>query len=237
MNDVGDPFDTAVAARDRGIAVDLGAPGGPLLVAFGGWGGAMAMPPFEFFRVTSSLSVNRLFVRDLQQCWYHRGVPELGRDIDEVAASIGAMIERERPSRVVVTGNSIGGYAALLFGCLLGADTVIAFSPRTYMGRVRRVAHLEVRGIVRHWRVYGRGVGDRRYFDLRRVIAARPPASEIDFHVHVSSTERVDMAHARHLAGLSNVRTHAYGFGGHALVRSLRDRGLLEPILRDALFP
>jgi hypothetical protein len=49
----------ALADGERSIILDLGVAGGPLLIAFGGL----------------DLPTNRVFIRDLQCSWYHRGVP------------------------------------------------------------------------------------------------------------------------------------------------------------------
>ena len=231
-----EPFVSALADGERSVALDLGVPGGPMLIAFGGLAGAMAIPPFEFFGATSDLPVNRVFVRDPQGSWYHRGAPGLGATIDEVARSLRELIDQVRPSRVVTTGSCAGGYAALLFGSLIGVDTVVAFAPRTYLGRGQRVRHLDHRAIREMWHVYDRRVGDRRYFDLKPIMASLAASSNGDRRVHVSTANRLDLANARRLRGLPGVRVREHAVGGHRLVRALRDSGELGPILQDALF-
>ncbi len=236
MNILSESFESALADPERSVILDLSVPGGAMLIAFGGFAGAMAIPPFEFFGVASEIPVNRVFVRDLQCSWYHRGAPGLGRTIDEIAGSLRRLIEQERPSRVVTTGSCAGGYAALLFGSLIGADAVVAFAPRTYLGRGLRVRHLDYRAIREMWPLYDRSVGDRRYFDLKRVLAAGAERSNTDCRVYVSTASRIDMANARRLRGLPNLVMSEHDEGGHRLVRALRDRGELGPIRKDALF-
>ena len=65
-----------------------------LLLAFGGMVGRIGIPPFEFFSLTGEMPVKRLFVRDLRQAWYHRGIPGHGASLPEVADSLRAMIAR-----------------------------------------------------------------------------------------------------------------------------------------------
>ena len=121
-----------------------------LLVAFGGLNRQIGIPPFEFMRLTGETPVKKLFVRDPRQAWYHRGLPGYSDTLEETAT---VLAERTRgAARTVVTGNSAGGYAALLFGELLGADAIVCFAPQTTL----RMAALHE-------------LGDRRWDDhLRR---------------------------------------------------------------------
>jgi hypothetical protein len=87
------------------------------------------------------------------------------------------------------------------------------------------------------WHVYGRDVGDRRYFDLKRVLTAGTPASGAgaDYRVHVGTLNRIDLGNARRLRGVPGLRLYEHSDGGHRLVRTLRDNGELAQILRDAI--
>ena len=55
------------------------------------------------------------------------------------------------------------------------------------------------------------------------------------FHVHYGTKSRHDQAHARQLRHCPSVVLHAYPYEGHELVKSLRESGELEAILREAL--
>lgn len=52
-----------------------------LIIAFGGIAGALGIPPFEFFNLTKSLDVNKIYLRDFSQTWYLSGIPELFENI------------------------------------------------------------------------------------------------------------------------------------------------------------
>jgi len=91
------------------------------------------MPPFEFLSLTGGIPVKRVFVRDLRQAWYHHGLPGQGDGLLDVARVLRELIDGHDVRRVVMAGNSAGGYAALVFGCLLGADAVLAFAPQTVL--------------------------------------------------------------------------------------------------------
>lgn len=226
-------FRAGVADRTLGVVTDFGAESRAMLVAFGGIAGGISMPVFEFFRIASPLPTKKIFVRDLSQGWYQRGVRGLGASVDEVAASLGDLIARQRVERVVAVGASAGGFAALLFGVLLEVAEVHAFSPQTFLDRENRGRHGDTRWGGQIERLH-RDLGPAGpAFDLRPVLRAGTPSTRC--HVHFGGDDALDAAHARHLAGLANVELHEQAGGGHLTVRWLRDNGRLEPILRSAL--
>src|SRR5581483_3355776 len=109
------PTDT-IDRVEAGVLVQPGPRGAPLLVAFGGVAAGLGIPPFEFMRLTGELPVGRVFLRDLRQAWFQKGIADVGPRPADIAARLQALIDDLEPSRVVFTGNSAGAYAALLFG-------------------------------------------------------------------------------------------------------------------------
>lgn len=51
------------------------------------------------------------------------------------------------------------------------------------------------------------------------------PMSNRSAKIHVSSKHRLDLVHAMNVSSLKGVTVHKSDFGGHGLVRTLRDRG------------
>lgn len=84
--------------------------------------------PFECMRTFAELGCATVLMRDRHLAWYQCGVEGVG-DIDAVATRV-ARLKLKYP-RVITTGISMGGYAALLFGLLGGADEIVAMSPQT----------------------------------------------------------------------------------------------------------
>jgi hypothetical protein len=203
-----------------------------LLVLFAGLGPTHGMPRFEFLRAAAALPVQRLYLRDHAQAWYQRGVAGLGEDIRSTADALAARIEAARPRRVVMAGNSAGGYAALLFGHLLQADAVLAFSPRSFRGWRQRLRHRDLR----RWREFvtlSRAGGvDAAFEDLVAVFGDTPGFGHAD--VHYATGDRIDVLHAERLGPLPGVVLHPHPVGGHALVRSLRADDRLTALLRAA---
>jgi hypothetical protein len=207
-----------------------------LLIAFGGLRGRVDVPPFEFLGVTGDFPVKRMFVRDLYQAWYHRGVPrQRAKTLVSVADRLREMIAPHHVERLVTIGNSSGGYAALVFGALLGADTALAFAPQTTLdpdamaslGDRRWEGHLSA--------LRDAGRMDADWIDLR---TALPRALDGQTRLHVYFNERlaVDRLHAERLRDVDGVRLFRFGHGsGHYLVNTLRDNGSLEHTLRKVV--
>lgn len=203
-----------------------------LLVTFGGIAGGFSLPPFEFNRLTQDLGCHRLFIRDLAQAWYQCGVPGLGGTVAQMADGLRARIADIAPRRTVFIGNSMGGFGALLFGALLDVPEVHAFAPQTFVDRRSRLLARDFR-----WRHQIRGM----HRALRRedaVLDLRAPLRQLGqtrFHVHYGTGDRLDSLHARRLENMDAVTLYPQHGVNHALVKDLRDTGVLLPALRKAL--
>jgi hypothetical protein len=207
-------------------------PGEVLLVAFSGHWGRLAVPVFEFGRSIAGLPTGRLLLREPNNVWYHRGLPEAGSDIAAVRDLLERKIAALRPRAIVGLGASAGGYAALLFGALLGFDEVHAFTPQTTLQRWHRLRMRDFRWRKDFRRLYASG-GTRELFDLRRVLSAGE--SRTTFNVHYCRHERTDVLHAERLGDIPNVVLHSYGAGGHRLANWLYKRGDLLRLLENAV--
>jgi len=218
----------------RGLSLDMASDSRTLLIAFGGLAGELGMPPFEFFGATGGLPVKRLFVRDPRQAWYHLGIIGHGRTIESVAESLKKLIARYDVGRLVVTGNSMGGYAALMFGTLLGADTVLCFSPQTVVDLDILAQMNDHNWDRRLGELAAANALDPRWLDLSRAL---PPVrhSDTQYQIYFDDTYRVDRLHAERLRGIEGVRLYRFGKGGHHLAHALRESGALEQVLRRAL--
>jgi hypothetical protein len=228
-------FEELVARPDTHVVVDLSSDSRVLLVLFGGIAGGVSMPVFEFFRMTAGYPSKKGFLRDPRRGWYQLGIPGVGGTATDVQSLVTTMIQRADVDRVVMAGASAGGFAAMLFGTHCGADEVLAFSPQTFIDPENR-----------------RLAGDDRWQPqidaLHAAVAAKPATLDLlevlptarkqtRYQVHVSTDDPLDLLHARHIAGRPGVEIFEHERGGHRLVKTLRDRGLLGPLLIDALSP
>lgn len=204
-----------------------------LLIALGGIKQGLGIPPFEFMRSLEDMPCDRLFLRDFNQAWYHMGIDDQRNSLAAVLVSIRELIHQHSYRKVVVLGNSMGGYGALLLGHLLQANTVLAFAPQTFIGPWMRLWHGDQRWKEQLAHVHASRQATPAYFDLKRVLKSGRGATTI--HVYYSPSDVLDAVHARRLQGLPGVELHAIADGAHEVVKVLRDSGTLHQLIRMAL--
>jgi pimeloyl-ACP methyl ester carboxylesterase len=223
------PFGRRLQDPSSGYAADLDVPSDTLMIVFAGIRGELGIPSYDFLSISATQGVKRLFLRDHHRSWYHLGVLGLAGSVDELVAELRRMIEGCGAERVVLVGNSAGGYAALLYAGLLGADAALAFSPRTFFSWPARLRRRDFRYRRDAVRLTLRGHPRKRYRDLRDTPAAG--RSEI----HHSTGDRLDTLHAQRMRGIPGYAVHPHAGGSHHLVREMRDRGELGAVLSDVL--
>jgi hypothetical protein len=232
---LGDSHGLGALVRPRpSIQEHMEADSSTLLVAFGGIREGFVIPVFEFSNFTARFGVKRLFVRDLRQAWYHRGVPRHGARLKDVADYLGRLIAEHDPQRVVMTGVSAGGYAALVFGTIMRADVVLAISPQTVIDPEVLAALDDHR-----WDAWAEALTaahalDRDWADLREALPAAGN-SGTRYEVYFAESDPLDKLHAERLGGLPRVKLFRFGRGGHFVVREMRASGALDNVLRRAL--
>lgn len=221
---------------ESGIQIDVERDGSTLLIAFGGMMGKFAgMPAFEFFSLLAreDIEVKRVFVRDLRQAWYQHGVEGAGSSVPEVASHLRELADRSGAERVVTIGASAGGFGAILFGALIGADEVHAFSPQTFLDRRRRALYLDRsnRSQIAALRASSGATGG--FFDLKPLVA--DAAAPTSFVIHYPRYSRTDAIHALRMRTLERVELRAYRMRAHNVVRRLRDEGTLPRLLEEII--
>ena len=75
--------------------------------------------------------VSRYFYLDIHRSCYHKGIQDKSTNIDETVEYLKHKVKKYK--RVIFIGLSSGGYAAILFGSLLGISDVLAFYPQTIL--------------------------------------------------------------------------------------------------------
>lgn len=226
-------FEALLAQPDAHAVLDLRGDAPVLLVLFGGIAGGVSMPVFEFFRLTSTMPGKKAFLRDPRRGWYQLGIPGIGDSAADVRRFLEDVIARANVERVVMAGASAGGFAALLFGVWCGAHEVLAFSPQTFIDPEQRQAHGDDRWAPQITDLYTALPGRDATLDLHEIIASAPALPRMQ--VHVSNDDVLDLVHARRIADIPGVELTEHERGGHRLVKTLRDRGILQPLLLQAL--
>lgn len=202
-----------------------------LLVSFGGIRQGMGIPVFEFYNSIKHIDCDKIFIRDFNQAWYHKGLNTELKDITAIANFLKEKINIESYSRVVFIGNSMGAYAAILFGVMCDVDHVVAFSPQSYIDKFRRFIFRDRRWKQELSQVYSHPGTQRQYFDLRPFL--RKAKYNCSIHIYYSSSLKLDKKHAERLSEIEAIKLHPNPDAGHTLVKYLRDQGLLNSIIEN----
>ncbi len=206
--------------------LDTAAESDTMLISFAVFPAPGGKSAFDFIRSTNPVKVKKLFLRDPHMMWYQKGSPGMGDDVPGVLAFLKNAIAKERIRRVVTIGNSGGGFAAILFGVLLGADEIHAFNPPT------RLRIPDDTSAPDHLAALVTEKGDDiPWLDLRGVMRQHlRPGTKV--YIHYSRGESRDKRHAKYLTEFPNVRLFEYPFVSHHVARFFAERAMLTPLLQ-----
>ena len=229
-------FESALNDKTSPIAIDFDENKHVLLIAFGGLANQIGLPMFEFNKLTSGLkNINKIYLRDQNKLWYHRGLPGMGNNLESIATFLRSYTTHQSTHKVVIFGNSGGGYAALLFGNILQADEVHAFAPRTYINPIKRLIQNNLPS--------GRKIqvllklffyGQKKYFDLKKFF--KPSLNtKGNFYIYYPSEHKMDNLHAYRMKKMPRVYLHPYKYDRHDLIVILKRNGELKKIIKRAI--
>lgn len=204
-----------------------------LLVSFGGIMQGLGIPVFEFFKSLDNLDCDKIYMRDFYQAWYQKGVDENISSIEEIRNYLENIIASNKYKNVCFIGNSMGGYAALLFGNLLNINRVICFAPQTFIDTDNRSEHNDTRWTEQLIAVYDNPAKKTEYFDIKDVLKKNQCRTQ--FTIFYSPQSILDKCHAERLSDIQNVELVAVNEGGHEVVKAIRNSGELHKIIESAL--
>lgn len=218
------------------ILEEINTVSGKLYILFGGIASSMGIPPFEFYNSSRILNDNKIFLRDFSQSWYQTGLPGIGNTAYDIGNFLKSRIKEINPQEIYFVGNSMGGFAAILFASMLGCGKAVAFCPQTFIDPLKRIVHGDGRWrtkifktyILTLWRV------PPPVYDLKRFISKNRCGYSVD--VLVSRNHRLDLTHAKRISEFNHIFIREYDKAGHDLVRHLRDTDQLQSIMMGRAF-
>lgn len=218
------------------ILVDFSVESEALIIAFGSLQ-LNKVPPFEWTSILANVPARKIYIRDLYQLWYLKGLPGIANNPEGIRNCLQPLIAQQECKTIITVGGSMGGYAALLFGQLLEATEVHALAPQTFLpARKGRVLLKTIYG--RAWPILRKQAElmlnrqlDRRYFDLRPFVKDNKHTVN---HLYFSTENEKDTNHARHIGDLKNVQLHEFLDIGHHVGTHMRDNGELGKIFPEA---
>jgi hypothetical protein len=215
------------------VEVREGADPRVVVLVFSGAMGQWGMGQYDFAQATNSIGYSRILCRDPHLMWYHGGLDAQHPDIRTSADLLRERIAALAPRAVLVLGNSLGGYAAILFGHLLGADVVHAFAPQTCLkpDYVRQYRKLDTQAkTAAYERLWSSPAAARDCFDLNSVLARHN--GRTTYFIHYCRENDVDRQAAAWIAAREGVKLQAYDCNGHMVARHIVKERLLFKILR-----
>jgi hypothetical protein len=171
---------------------------------------------FTFYNTTRGLPCDVLYVRDPRKnAWFQEGFLEMPGLDASVAFLQGLAAAYDR---VVVSGASMGGYAAILFGSRIGAARIFALGPQTqlnhnYSRSPRRDVTLRVP-------------------DLSAEVAASPLGQ---MHMMVGVLDAVDYFNVVRLVDLGGAEVYCFEDEDHFLPKSLAKSEALTRLFAAAV--
>lgn len=84
---------------------------------------------YEWYNTRVKNGKKHIFLRDIQKQWYLKGI---NYQINSVDKLLKFLKEETKGYRVITLGSSAGGYAAVLFGSMLYAETIMSFNGRFF---------------------------------------------------------------------------------------------------------
>lgn len=184
-----------------------------LIVSFAGYAKQVGgIPRHEFVRFleTQFAHTSRHFYMDPDVNLYHNGIRGLTKSVDETADYLRKEVQGYR--NVLFLGASGGGYAAILFGSLLGVQSVVAFIPQT-VRRAKTGVDEKYRDLVPHMHA------ETQYYLYGDVTISDP----LNIH-HISHCERVADLLNVHVTRLPDVH-----------LPTMRDNGTLKEAIHNAI--
>ena len=197
-----------------------------VVIVFGGTHHRLWIAFSLLHEILRRTGVSVIYCRDLQRLWYEAGIIGLGEDFASTLQGFRALIRRYGATRVLTLGNCMGCLGALRHGLLLGAQGVLALSPK-----LRLLADPEPP----QERHRFKPLAENRcatHRNIRREYLEAPSRPKVTLVFGEDCAEDSDDAHA--MANVGGVTLA--GIPESSDTNSVKDlivRGLFEPLLRD----
>lgn len=200
-----------------------------MLIVFTGHRTDIGVATLDFFNIVGDMPVNKMFQADPKRHWYHDGIRGVGSEIKEDSEALRALCEKQHFKSIVTIGNSAGAYTAILFGVLIGAKNVLAFSPHT---RIKKMNDAHNPALLEQMLLSNpRSSGFFR--DLRHVIQQ----CNIDTKINIiyPKYNRLDHRHASYINDLAPVKSIGLPTMFHNLIKVLKEMGRLKQLIESAV--
>jgi|TARA_B110000495_G_scaffold203404_1_gene226923 hypothetical protein len=202
-----------------------------IFVIFGGILQALGMeiPPFEFVNSLKEKKLDVIFIRDFKQAWYSFGVEGLGKNIEETSNNLCNKISKY--NHIITMGNSMGGYAAILFAEMINANFSIAINPQTFIDKKNREVFRDNRWNDNISKIHEKII-ESKYFDLKNIVSDSLD-KKTRHMVFFGENEELDKNHAIRFLNNENFKIFMVKNTNHDAAKHLKNEGILDKILNS----
>lgn len=194
-----------------------------LVISFGGCGinPDTGESMYAMVNLLRDEEVSKVYLRDQFGSWMLNGIRGFSVDVASTVTALRKVIDGLNPSWVTATGGSGGGYAAILYGTLLGADRVFAINPQTLLQPgVQCFAHGGL------YRLKWTNPADWAYHDLLNL-----PVTDTPIEIAHGSGESVDRFHSGRMGERAGVTLLPFKGTHGQLAPDMRDHGILAEMV------
>ena len=241
-----------VPSETGNVTAEFSGPGKPLVITFGFYADpATTVAAFEFqgrlkkLELITGRELNKLFLREPSMRWYLAGIEGISHDVASTAEALRDAVDRAGAASVTVIGQSMGAYAAILYGALIGADKVISFGPLSRFDRRTWRLMNETRWLPPLDAYEASGVDASAYTDLPRFLAAHDgPLPDIDLiygawagpGTNIAEVTAIYSAHAVRFVDTPAAHLLPVHHAQHAVVEYFRANGVITEVLAQRMF-
>lgn len=181
------------------------------------------------------LDLNQMYIADLDYCWWlgeYKGIEGCG--IEAAIKFIKDKIQKHNIKKVLTIGSSKGSLGALIFGTLLNADSVYAFSPKTKMASSTNKKYKVYDNLEKVKQRLPDFSYDRNNFNVRELILKLKPKTK--YNIFYGDACNGDITFVNYISDLENVNLFTVpsdkhsGIGKHFLANGLLKKMLEEEV-------
>ena len=191
-------------------------------------------PLFNFRSALKPYSdFDKLYIRDLNRMYYMEGLVNCAPSISELQSLIENFKYSKQYKTVITMGASSGGFAALLYGNLIGADKIIAFNPQTVLSTEKdTLIQDSLFAVDRAKFLRSQNKDDKFYQQCLNLKNFIPFASKTIIHYSKYSHNQIDKRYAEYIEH-PNCQIIGHDSSTHLLALELREKNILNRLLED----
>ena len=204
-----------------------------LILSFVGFNGFLGGVFYNKYPlITDGINTNKVFIHDKNNSWYHNGIPNHTKNIEETIKFIRKLTQVKKYKRIICFGASMGAYMSLLIGKLLAVHKVVAFAPQIFLDKNNRDKYSEDRWASSLAKLSTQNI-KKEYLDLNLLYKSKSDTTT-DIEIHYAKNVELDVKHIEHLEDKS-VNKIKYDIDSHYVSIYLRDTNQLDNIIKGAL--